>query len=205
MLSVALRSTAAPHLVRLARPRAARGSSGKPARAYTCDVRRRDALRKSPLPTLPLRDSAGPARLLSEGQPFQRTRAQRGGGGFAPQPLPAAGAACGLGSVLRTSLGAPRGWLPPSCSRGLQGLRLDAWPRFAVPQTPGERHAKLGTTHRLHVKLHVQSTRAQGERLTWARRNCRDVLPKLTGQPRRAKKVVARSGIASRRALREPP
>ena len=135
MLSVALRSTAAPHLVRLARPRAARGSSGKPARAYTCDVRRRDALRKSPLPTLPLRASVGPARLLSEGQPFQRTRAYRGGGGFAPQQLTGAGAPCGRGAVLRTLLDAPRCRLPPTGGRGPPGLRLDAWPRSAVPLT----------------------------------------------------------------------
>ena len=77
----------------------------------------------------------GGARVASlAGAAFRNDPRVPRGGGFAPQPLPAAGAACGLGAVLRTLLGAPRGWLPPTCSRGLQGLRLDAWPRFAVPQ-----------------------------------------------------------------------
>ncbi len=75
----------------------------------------------------------GEARVASlAGAAFRNAPRVPRGGGSAPQPLPAAGAACGLGAVLRTLLGAPRGWLPPTCSRGLQGLRLDAWPRFAV-------------------------------------------------------------------------
>lgn len=115
----------------------------------------------------------GPRGFFGRGSLSYHPRVPRGGG-FAPQPLPAAGAACGLGSVLRTLLGAPRGWLPPTCSRGLQGLRLDAWPRFAVPQTPDERRAKFGMNDRLHVNLHVQSTGTQGEGVNWARWNCRD-------------------------------
>ena len=62
-------------------------------------------------------------------------------------------------------LGAPRGWPPPTCSRGLQGLRQDAWPRFAVPQqTSGERHAKLSATHLAREPQRAIHARTRGGR-----------------------------------------
>lgn len=129
--SVALWATAAPHGVRLAAPRATRGSFRKPARAYPFDVGLRDAQPKPPLPTVPLRSTAGPAWLLWQGQPFGTTRAYRGAGASPPnrcRPLgrPVPSARCCAPCSAHHAVGSPRpaavgcrgcGWTPGPASR----------------------------------------------------------------------------------------
>ena len=56
------------------------------------------------------------------------------GGGFAPHLLTAAGAACGLGAVLRTLLGAPRRRLPPTRACRRTGLGVASPPLRGPPE-----------------------------------------------------------------------
>ena len=78
---------------------------------------------------------------------------------------------------------------PPDLQPWAAGAAAGRLAPLRGPQTLGERRAKLSTTHRLHVSLQVQSTRAQGAGLHWARWNCCNALPSLVAlwaQPVRA-------------------
>ena len=163
--SVAPWATAAPHVVQLAAPRATRGSFRKPARAYPFDVGLRDALPKPPLPTVPLRSTAGPAWLLWQGLPFGTTRAYRGAGASPPnryRPLgrPVASTRCCAPCSAHHAVGSPR----PAAV----GCRGCGWTPGPALRSPNPRRASPEARHdhcrQVNLREQASHTRVRGGR-----------------------------------------